>query len=136
MGILSFIKDAGEKLFGTAAAPAQAAQADTATASVGVATLNKVAGDAIAGEHHLDLEIAKAVDPEVGEDAFLGRTFDHQKCPGAGKIADGDGDDLAIHAQVALEVDLKALLAATLRARGLAFGGAGRAHPATIANRG
>ena len=47
MGILSFIKDAGEKLFGTAAAPAQAAQAVPA-APVDVAALNRIAGDAIA----------------------------------------------------------------------------------------
>ena len=47
MGILSFIKDAGEKLFGTAAAPAQAAQAAPA-APVDVAALNRIAGDAIA----------------------------------------------------------------------------------------
>jgi nucleoid-associated protein YgaU len=43
MGILSFIKDAGEKLFGAASTPAQAAPA-----AVDVAALNKTAGDAIA----------------------------------------------------------------------------------------
>jgi nucleoid-associated protein YgaU len=44
MGILSFIKDAGEKLFGAVSTPAQAAPA----APVDVAALNKTAGDAIA----------------------------------------------------------------------------------------
>jgi nucleoid-associated protein YgaU len=46
MGILSFIKDAGEKLFGSAAAPAQAAQ--SAPTPADVAALNQKAGDAIA----------------------------------------------------------------------------------------
>ncbi|SAL44262.1 peptidoglycan-binding protein LysM [Caballeronia humi] len=45
MGILSFIKDAGEKLFGAVSAPAQA---QAAPAPVDVAALNKKAGDAIA----------------------------------------------------------------------------------------
>jgi nucleoid-associated protein YgaU len=45
MGILSFIKDAGEKLFGAVSAPAQAAPA---AAPVDVAALNQKAGDAIA----------------------------------------------------------------------------------------
>jgi nucleoid-associated protein YgaU len=45
MGILSFIKDAGEKLFGAASPSAQAAPA---AAPVDVAALNKTAGDAIA----------------------------------------------------------------------------------------
>lgn len=44
MGILSFIKDAGEKLFGAAATPAAAAPA----APADLATLNRTAGDAIA----------------------------------------------------------------------------------------
>ncbi|MGF6777599.1 peptidoglycan-binding protein LysM [Paraburkholderia sp. GAS334] len=48
MGILSFIKEAGEKLFGTASAPAQAAQDAPAAAPVDVDALNKIAGDAIA----------------------------------------------------------------------------------------
>ncbi len=48
MGILSFIKDAGEKLFGSA--PAQAQAAPTA---VDVAALNKTAGDAIANYIHV-----------------------------------------------------------------------------------
>ncbi|WJF88939.1 peptidoglycan-binding protein LysM [Paraburkholderia bonniea] len=43
MGILSFIKDAGEKLFGAASTSAQAA-----AAPVDVAALNKTASDAIA----------------------------------------------------------------------------------------
>ncbi|WP_144113687.1 peptidoglycan-binding protein LysM [Paraburkholderia sp. BCC1886] len=46
MGILSFIKDAGEKLFGAASAPAQAAAAPAAAPDL--AALNKTAGDAIA----------------------------------------------------------------------------------------
>src|ERR1700755_196440 len=45
MGILSFIKEAGEKLFGAATLSAQAAPA---AAPVDVAALNKTAGDAIA----------------------------------------------------------------------------------------
>lgn len=44
MGILSFIKEAGEKLFGAASTPAQAA----APAPADLAALNKTAGDAIA----------------------------------------------------------------------------------------
>ncbi|WP_153100450.1 peptidoglycan-binding protein LysM [Paraburkholderia hayleyella] len=43
MGLLSFIKDAGEKLFGAASGSAQAA-----TAPADAAALNKTAGDAIA----------------------------------------------------------------------------------------
>jgi len=42
MGIINFIKEAGEKLFGTAAAPAAAAQSDAAPAD-----LNQKAADAI-----------------------------------------------------------------------------------------
>jgi nucleoid-associated protein YgaU len=45
MGILSFIKEAGEKLFGAVSTPAAAAPA---AAPVDVAALNKKAGDAIA----------------------------------------------------------------------------------------
>ena len=45
MGILSFIKEAGEKLFGAATPSAQAAPA---AAPVDVAALNKKAGEAIA----------------------------------------------------------------------------------------
>ncbi|CAG4895592.1 peptidoglycan-binding protein LysM [Paraburkholderia saeva] len=52
MGILSFIKDAGEKLFGTTAASAQAAQ-PPAAAPVDVAALNRIAGDAIANYIHV-----------------------------------------------------------------------------------
>jgi nucleoid-associated protein YgaU len=44
MGILSFIKEAGEKLFGAASTSAQAAE----PAAPDVAALNKTAGDAIA----------------------------------------------------------------------------------------
>jgi nucleoid-associated protein YgaU len=44
MGILSFIKEAGEKLFGAASTSAQAA----APAAPDLAALNKTAGDAIA----------------------------------------------------------------------------------------
>jgi nucleoid-associated protein YgaU len=46
MGILSFIKDAGEKLFGAVSTTAKAAPAGTPP--VDVAALNKTAGDAIA----------------------------------------------------------------------------------------
>jgi hypothetical protein len=45
MGILSFIKEAGEKLFGAATPSAQAAPA---AAPVDVAALNQKAGEAIA----------------------------------------------------------------------------------------
>ncbi|MCG5073860.1 peptidoglycan-binding protein LysM [Paraburkholderia tagetis] len=45
MGIISFIKEAGEKLFGAAAAPAEAAQT---TPAADLADLNQKAGDAIA----------------------------------------------------------------------------------------
>jgi osmotically-inducible protein OsmY len=47
MGIRSFIKDAGEKLFGAVSTTAKAAPAG-ATPPVDVAALNKTAGDAIA----------------------------------------------------------------------------------------
>ena len=47
MGILSFIKEAGEKLFGAASTPAEAAPAPA-----DLATLNKTAGDAIATYIH------------------------------------------------------------------------------------
>jgi nucleoid-associated protein YgaU len=47
MGILSFIKDAGEKLFGAVSTTAKAAPTG-ATPPVDVAALNKTAGDAIA----------------------------------------------------------------------------------------
>ena len=47
MGILSFIKDAGEKLFGAVSTTAKAAPAGAAP-PVDVAALNKTAGDAIA----------------------------------------------------------------------------------------
>jgi nucleoid-associated protein YgaU len=47
MGILSFIKEAGEKLFSAGSAPAQAAAAPAAAAP-DLAALNKTAGDAIA----------------------------------------------------------------------------------------
>ncbi|MGX7002942.1 peptidoglycan-binding protein LysM [Caballeronia sp. KNU42] len=47
MGILSFIKDAGEKLFGAVSTTAKAAPAGV-TPPVDVAALNKTAGDAIA----------------------------------------------------------------------------------------
>ena len=46
MSLLSFIKDAGEKLFHTNAAPA-AAQPDAAAAAPDVAALNQTASDAI-----------------------------------------------------------------------------------------
>lgn len=48
MGILSFIKEAGEKLFSAGSAPAQAAAAPAAPAAPDLAALNKTAGDAIA----------------------------------------------------------------------------------------
>jgi hypothetical protein len=47
MGIFSFIKDAGEKLFGAVSTTAKAAHAGTAPAP-DIAALNKTAGDAIA----------------------------------------------------------------------------------------
>ncbi|MFX1761932.1 peptidoglycan-binding protein LysM [Paraburkholderia sp. A1RI-2L] len=47
MGIINFIKEAGEKLFGAAAAPAQAAETAAAPAA-NLADLNQKAGDAIA----------------------------------------------------------------------------------------
>src|SRR5258708_23376317 len=47
MGIFSFIKDAGEKLFGAVSTSATAAPAGAAPAP-DVAALNKTAGDAIA----------------------------------------------------------------------------------------
>lgn len=47
MGIINFIKEAGEKLFGAAAAPAQAAETAAAPAP-NLAELNQKAGDAIA----------------------------------------------------------------------------------------
>ncbi|CAG4888162.1 peptidoglycan-binding protein LysM [Paraburkholderia gardini] len=66
MGMLSFIKDAGEKLFGTAAAPAQAAQADPAAAPVDIATLNRIAGDAIA--NYIKVQGLKATSLQVTYD--------------------------------------------------------------------
>jgi nucleoid-associated protein YgaU len=48
MGILGFIKEAGEKLFGAASTPAQAAT----PAPADLAALNKTAGDAIATYIH------------------------------------------------------------------------------------
>jgi nucleoid-associated protein YgaU len=48
MGILSFIKEAGEKLFSAGSTPAQAAAAPDAPAAPDLAALNKTAGDAIA----------------------------------------------------------------------------------------
>jgi hypothetical protein len=47
MGIFSFIKDAGEKLFGAVSTTAKAAHACSAPAP-DIAALNKTAGDAIA----------------------------------------------------------------------------------------
>ncbi|MBB6317679.1 hypothetical protein FHX56_000983 [Paraburkholderia tropica] len=47
MGIINFIKEAGEKLFGSASAPAQAAEPAAAPAA-NLADLNQKAGDAIA----------------------------------------------------------------------------------------
>jgi nucleoid-associated protein YgaU len=47
MGMFSFIKDAGEKLFGAVSTTAKAAPAG-ATPPVDVAALNKIAGEAIA----------------------------------------------------------------------------------------
>ncbi len=48
MGILSFIKEAGEKLFSAASTPANAEAAPAAPAAPDLAALNKTAGDAIA----------------------------------------------------------------------------------------
>ena len=51
MGLLSFVKEAGEKLFGggkAQAAPAPSAAAPAAAPAVDLAQLNKTAGDAIA----------------------------------------------------------------------------------------
>lgn len=50
MGIINFIKEAGEKLFGAAAAPAAAAEPAAAPAdpAANLAALNQKAGDAIA----------------------------------------------------------------------------------------
>ncbi len=48
MGLLSFIKEAGEKLFGKGEAKAATAAAESAPTPENIATLSKAAGDAIA----------------------------------------------------------------------------------------
>ena len=70
MGLLSFIKDAGEKLFGGSEAKAAQAAAAQAPTAENVAALSKVAGDAIAT--YIGTQGLKVDALEVGFDANTG----------------------------------------------------------------
>jgi nucleoid-associated protein YgaU len=67
MGLMSFMKEAGEKLFGTGQAKAATAAAATAPTPENVAALSKAAGDAIAT--YIDTQGLKVDGLDIGFDA-------------------------------------------------------------------
>ncbi len=67
MGLMSFMKEAGEKLFGTGEAKAATAAVATAPSPENVAALSKAAGDAIAS--YIDTQGLKVAGLNVGFDA-------------------------------------------------------------------
>ena len=67
MGLMSFMKEAGEKLFGTGQAKAAATAAATAPTPENVAALSKAAGDAIAA--YIDTQGLKVDGLDIGFDA-------------------------------------------------------------------
>lgn len=67
MGLMSFMKEAGEKLFGTGQAKAATTAAATAPTPENVAALSKAAGDAIAT--YIDTQGLKVDGLDIGFDA-------------------------------------------------------------------
>jgi nucleoid-associated protein YgaU len=67
MGLMSFMKEAGEKLFGTGQAKAATTAAATAPTPENVAALSKAAGDAIAT--YIDTQGLKVNGLDIGFDA-------------------------------------------------------------------